>query len=781
MNRRGVHVLLRGADGCVVADLTLRLLPGQELLEPYPLVEELDGYKGEGPLESIQLLEGTEYVYDVDIPEGNLDLLEPRELFFRDSESWTRGRLRTGNYTGRLSITALVSGSAEGCAHVEVRSRKLDYLTHYRWMLRDIAETAADVVMERFAPTTQRFQPDETSDSQVLYQRFAFLQALFEDDILQAALCRIVSRPHHTWESVETIRFASRGVPSSSDVGLHYMRPGPRTVAAHLPWGSVPLRWRICQHVETMDNPENQFVKFALSTWREVLARIADRLERISEGSARARGVKEVSEVLDKVDQFLEEGVFRDVGALVRFPASSQVLQKKAGYRDVLRSWLQFECAARLSWAGGDDVYAAGQRNVATLYEIWVFLELVRIVAGLCNQPPDLAELFEAREQDLAFGLRQGRTRALKGTVNILGRSLGVSLHYNKTFSPGKETWSRSMRPDYSIHIAPDGDPRGFWVHLDAKYRVDEIEDIFGRKDIVEADEDAQGTNCEGPRFVSKRADLLKMHAYRDAIRRSSGAYIVYPGNQQETCPRYHEILPGIGAFALRPTNARDETGAEELRQFLQEVLQHAALQTTQHERGRYWDHHIFSIPPRVTDRKPPLLAFLEIPPADEEVLLGYVKQEDHLQWIKKQGRYNVRAPGPPNGQIRRRRGSVSATSSVLAAPWVLLYGPHTPTTLYSVIGEVEIWGRTDMEASSYPTPRSSAYFCLPIRRHECALESELPFALITSLCPDACPVGAPTSVTWQHVLEQLACTRYSQGQTGDLYPTWEAHGGEYG
>src|SRR5829696_8253469 len=32
----------------------------------------------------------------------------------------------------------------------------------------------------------------------------------------------------------------------------------------------------------------------------------------------------------------------------------------------------------------------------------------------------------------------------------------------------------------------------------------------------------------------SKREDLLKMHAYRDAIRRSAGAYVLYPGDQHQ-------------------------------------------------------------------------------------------------------------------------------------------------------------------------------------------------------------------------------------------------------
>ena len=44
------------------------------------------------------------------------------------------------------------------------------------------------------------------------------------------------------------------------------------------------------------------------------------------------------------------------------------------------------------------------------------------------------------------------------------------------------------------------------------------------------------------------------MHAYRDAIRRSAGAYVIYPGDEERTpFMEHHEVLPGLGAFPLRP------------------------------------------------------------------------------------------------------------------------------------------------------------------------------------------------------------------------------------
>ncbi len=47
------------------------------------------------------------------------------------------------------------------------------------------------------------------------------------------------------------------------------------------------------------------------------------------------------------------------------------VLQRKAGYREVFRWWLRFRTAAELSWEGGEELFHAGQRDVADLYEYW--------------------------------------------------------------------------------------------------------------------------------------------------------------------------------------------------------------------------------------------------------------------------------------------------------------------------------------------------------------------------------------------------------------------------
>ena len=61
-------------------------------------------------------------------------------------------------------------------------------------------------------------------------------------------------------------------------------------------------------------------------------------------------------------------------------PTGSVVLQRREGYREVLKKWLQFQAGTQLVWKNGEDVYAANQRKMSALYEYWCFFRLLKVV-----------------------------------------------------------------------------------------------------------------------------------------------------------------------------------------------------------------------------------------------------------------------------------------------------------------------------------------------------------------------------------------------------------------
>lgn len=765
MNPNQAALPLLTAAGQVVATLVIRVLPTNTQGTRPPLeVADTNAPDGEA-LEKVRLLEDCEYGYKIegiDLPEDGAGLLEPQELFSLDVRSGEYGRLRPGSHAGRLLVTLRQTDGSPATAWVEVRSRKLDYLTDYRHMMRDIAEVSAEALMERFAPTVQRFEPDESSDPRTLYQRFAFVQALVRDDAFQAAIQRVLHRPHHAWQTIHIERRASAAVPAGSAIQRQLSRPGPRIKTPHLPAPSVPERFTVPIHIETVDTLENRFVKFVLLAMRDITARIGDALgrasertsERAAESAPIARGRTEVAALIETLDEWLSHGLFREVGRLRHLPLNSQVLQKKQGYRDVLRAWLQLECAARLSWTQGEGVYHAGQHDVASLYEHWVFMQVARIVAELCGTTVDLSALIRATDNDLSLDLARGKSCVLKSSTTRNDRKVEIHVYYNRSFTRHDGSWTRPMIPDISVHVDPDG-AEDFWIHLDAKYRIQTITDAFGPLD------DGEGVSSLTT-GVAKRDDLLKMHAYRDAIRGSSGAYVIYPGDDTEKRKRYHEILPGLGAFPLRPSAHGDARGAAALKAFLEETLRHAGARTTQHERGRYWERRIFGTNPVEIDHHAHALAFLEAPPADTTVLLGYVKSQAHLDWIESNKFYNVRAIGPKSpaqpgrsaAQSSPRRGAVAPTATLLAAPFVILYGKDVGVRLYRVAGDVETWPRDHMASTGYPDPGGALYHCLPLERVQSSIEQHLTYTALDQLRAQAhAPFGAPVCLSWDALL----------------------------
>ncbi len=607
--------------------------------------------------------------------------------------------------------------------------------------------------MERFAGTEQRFSIDESKDAKTLYQRFAFLKSLLEDERFVSAIQLVLSRPFAAWRATTERRQTGWGVRTSSQLARQFSLPGPRVrvlTDAPQPSISLPRVLEVHRSEETTDNAPNRFVKFTLEKWRTEVLLVQRSLASEQQTMPVKRGLREVDSVLAQLNEYLSAPLFADVSHLRQIPSNNPVMIRKEGYRDIYSAHIQFEMAAQLAWSGGEEVYGAGQRNVAALYEYWVFLKVADLLSSLCDKPFDLSELLELQENGLNLVLARTRERALAGHVTRLGTVLDVQLWFNRTFSSDElaGSWTRPMRPDCSLLLRPAGcassDYRQIWVHFDAKYRAKELRDLLGgTTDVSEPDSAPESST----RSEARRTDLLKMHAYRDAISRSAGAFVIYPGTEQEACRQYHELLPGLGAFGLRPTSTGAPDGVSALHSFLEDILAHAASQMSQHERGRYWakesykevrEGHFYSAS----------APFLSRPPVDSLLLLGYVKGSDHLSWIEKTGLYNLRAD--------ERRGSVGLGARELAVDFILLYGRTLPPQLWRVTGEPRILTAARMLASGYPRPRGELYFCLPVEADTSDYSPTLNQAdverVISALRPSVVS-KAPVVVSWFDLL----------------------------
>lgn len=682
--------------------------------------------------EALQLIEGARYEYEFEAVHIRLDaadgepgrLVEPSRLAGRAHS----GFLSPGLNTGRLALVARdESGVTLGTAAVEVRSRKIAYRDDYRLMLEDITERCLDLLLALRAPTALRAAPDPGQTPRTIGQRFAFLKALLSSSSFQNALHRIASHPHQRWEPEETTFDTRRGFRPDAR-GLRQLARASRRVplpASHplsTTVSSLPERISLYRNVQTEDTPENRFVKFALQGFSGFLALMRHRLDAVGASDARLR--HELAALIGQLDGALNADVFRGVSPPDMLPLGSPVLQRKEGYREVYQAWLRFDMAARLVWQGGDDVYGAGQRDIATLYEYWVFFKLLDIVTGVFRlDQPATVELMEPSADGFNLKLKSGEQLGFEGVTFAGARPLRARFSYNRSFTRNANrsaagSWTARMRPDYTISLWPadfsaneaEAQELMVHVHFDAKYRIDSIEQLFGRDDdemdATTAAADLNDEKQEQKLGRYKRADLLKMHAYRDAIRRTQGAYVLYPGDLSQHWKGYHEILPGLGAFPIKPGD-----GAETLTKFIQDVVRHTCDRATARERQSYHLYQVQEVPasyavPHKLPEKDAGSARRAPPLAETHVLIGWYKDSAHLEWVLKSGLYNFR--------MDVARGSLRLKPEVAGAQYLLLHshkGATSPSLMRVSKEGPRVLSRDALKAKGYPGEPSSPFY----------------------------------------------------------------------
>ncbi len=637
----------------------------------------------------IQIIEGYNYEFKV---RGPYSLKANGGVISVSKLDKSQGRIIPGIFVGTLSVFIIDEKNKEsGYFELEVLSRKTDYRTEYRFMLEEITEKCTDLLMQYTSPANQPFDVDHDNDPQTLYQRFAFLKSVLDSEEFWMAVHRVKTNPVTEWMQAEeyrdirSVRRMNRNVVRQF-AGAANRVPLPENHVLRKHMDSVPEKVITRGKVDTVDTPENQFIKYALETFKNLCSDFKNN----SKDNARLH--KEAEFLEEELEESLNHAIFQKISRPTTLPLNSPVLQRKEGYREILRVWLMVNLAARLTWKGGEDVYKGGKRDVATLYEYWLFFRLTGMLEDLFGISAMTAEdLIEETGDKLGLKLRQGKFLPLDGVFETDSRKLHVQFSFNKNFGGGNNypsggSWTRSMRPDYTLSIWPEeideikAEEEELIVHLhfDAKYKVENLSRLFGGDeeglDEEEKEEYLNDEKQEQKKGTYKRADLLKMHAYRDSIRRTAGAYILYPGGDRPIDWRgYHEILPGLGAFTMKPN--RDNDGSSYLRMFLKDVIQHFLNRTSQREKlsSEINQIHESSTPYEFKKEIPEFLGDKKIIPDEVFVVVGYYNGKDHLKWIEENSLYNVR--------YNTGRGGVKLTEKVVSASYLLLRGPKSMKT----------------------------------------------------------------------------------------------------
>ncbi|MEJ7614963.1 MAG: DUF2357 domain-containing protein [Candidatus Fervidibacter sacchari] len=349
-------------------------------------------------------------------------------------------------------------------------------------------------------------------------------------DTICYALQTIWRNPHRRLVTEERWVLLSEASSVDADtilMMLHYpehLRPyrgnSLSTLAQRLK-SKVPERVFERRVTETLDTPENRFIK----RFMDIVLYWCDELKRLGYWE-KAKSHQPKLEDLQNFVRFLRaDPLFADVGELTIFPASSQVLQKRDGYRECLQIYRLLHIARAPIFDRLQD--AIDNRRIDQLYEFWCFFRLAETLAAVLGdgQRP----YFSTLESD------EGRLR--RDLSANLGN--GYQLVYNRTFSRGDgsgHSYSVRLRPDFSL--MKDGQ---LLVVFDAKFRFDD-KDVERFKEMSEAGEakasetiDAEMDTAQQKgdmERLTKHADICKMHTYRDALK-CRASVILFPGTER--------------------------------------------------------------------------------------------------------------------------------------------------------------------------------------------------------------------------------------------------------
>lgn len=476
------------------------------------------------------------------------------------------GFLNYGNEIGRSEIHLIYKtkeGTKKFTFSFEVLSTKLDYHEHWRSILEDIEAEYRMLSLDYMRRTFHGFTPDTNGETPEIVWWSVFGS---EQEKFIRACKSIIERPRHRLHGQESYKRADKLTIVSC--GIENELAEHRKECGHL--------YRVEEQIQTNDTQENRFLKFTLG---QITSKY-DTLKRRVEGINTVSDIKkaEMSKTLSSLQHLVRNPFFRTVGRYKGMNQESMVLQKASGYSQVYRTWNLL----RRGYSLYDGLYRLQTKDIATLYEIWCFIEVSHIVKEQLHLSDEDVDHRNRMEMNGVFTWELGKgehSRILfkKDNVEL------AELVYNPK-STERENSSVGMKdlvvptvpqkPDIVLQLTKNDLQQGMKMTylFDAKYRIaDKIDGVDTPPDDA----------------------INQMHRYRDAIyykdynakalkKEVIGGYILFPGDGEPTdvaMSKFYKTIKevNIGAFPLRPKN---KDNRQLLEQFVEELIHTKSYET---------------------------------------------------------------------------------------------------------------------------------------------------------------------------------------------------------
>jgi predicted component of viral defense system (DUF524 family) len=275
-------------------------------------------------------------------------------------------------------------------------------------------------------------------------------------------------------------------------------------------------------HVLSNNTTENQFVKMFFVYVRQIALNV------LSYKSESVTVNEKALALLNTCRLILSDPFFDKVDDVTKTAPNSTVLHSRDGYSQLQQYFTNSIFSVTHIFNDFKNTLTTDLLDVAMLYEIWCFYTLSVQLLG--------NEILVSQKSSII------KDNQIRYSTSFENKDYKV--YYNRSFSVSKKSsYSTTLRPDITV----EDKKSGILYHFDAKYRINSL---LGQAGV------------EHKTF--KNDDINKMHAYLDALYKTSSSIVLYPGNHFKffvksdppkviTSLSEDFVLEGVGAIPISP------------------------------------------------------------------------------------------------------------------------------------------------------------------------------------------------------------------------------------
>lgn len=484
----------------------------------------------------LQLIDNTEYWFTYS---STSDLIVQDLLIaILEKVADNKGILNSKNYVGNLELGI-------GIFDIVVKSKKVNYDRDFKFLRSNISEFCSDLLSRSHSYYSEYFSKSENyAGDRINYSEVAYLKEMLLPEKLPSWIDYIVYHPEHRFEK----KVELRNCTEVDEVDVEYYLKGlvagniqksSRLAGVAGRIGLAPIEVLTNISYITYDTVENRFVKFFIRYLKEFIEQVIEKTD--------VNNFKLYYE-LNKMHAIIEERVdypfWKNVSRMESIPFNSQILQKKFPYNLIFQVYTEFEMKSQINLGDVDKQYAVGQKDAPMLYQYWVFIMIFKHLAKKYKNKYITSDWLSYDGKNLNFTLCEGRKSHAKFSIDC---ETEVHLFYNKTYGSKHvictgRSYSHDMKPDISIELFKNNELISI-IHFDAKYRAP-----INGSDVPD--------------------DINKMHAYKDGILGTVGAYavclaedkVIYKEIEKDEVTK--GMFPSVGAC---PLNLSPETLSDEI------------------------------------------------------------------------------------------------------------------------------------------------------------------------------------------------------------------------